>query len=128
MPLRRAGTVTNTALCTAPDQQRTTPRRAARCAASGARESALQQRLDPLLELLERGRASDHLAVDEEGRGRADLQHLVGIFEVVHDLLSDRWIVVDTGFYGLLAGAGLCADPVDGGKRSAHQIVLRLEQ
>src|SRR3954447_18958075 len=91
-------------------------------------ESALQQRLDPLVELLERGRALDHLAVDEEGGSRADLQHLMSVFEVVHDLLSDRWIVVDAGLYGLLGGSGLYADPVDGGKRSAHQIVLRLEQ
>src|SRR5882672_3467886 len=41
MPLRRAGTVTNTALGTAPALQRATPRRAARCAASGASRSLI---------------------------------------------------------------------------------------
>src|SRR5712675_2668997 len=40
-------------------------------------ESALQQRFDSLVEFLERGLAPDHLAVDEKGRGRVDLQDLV---------------------------------------------------
>src|ERR1700755_1006107 len=40
--------------------------------------SALQQRIDSLLELLERGLALDLLAIDEEGRRRIHLQHLTG--------------------------------------------------
>src|ERR1700731_3950938 len=40
----------------------------------GANRSALQQRFDSLVEFLERGLALDHLAVDEEGRRRIDLQ------------------------------------------------------
>ena len=41
MPLRRTGTARDTGACTAPALQRTTPRRAARCAASGARRAHL---------------------------------------------------------------------------------------
>src|ERR1700674_697407 len=47
---------------------------------SGANRSALQQRFDSLVEFLERGLALDHLAVDEEGRRRSDLQHFAGEF------------------------------------------------
>jgi hypothetical protein len=40
--------------------------------------SVLQQLFDPLIELFERFCAFDPLAIDEEGRRRIDLQHLVG--------------------------------------------------
>src|SRR3954470_24665521 len=70
-------------------------------------QSVLQQRLYSLVELLKRGRAFDHLAIDEEARRRADLQHLMRVFEIVHDLLPGRWIVVDAGLDGLLGGSGL---------------------
>src|SRR5713101_10118956 len=59
---------------------------------AGAQESALQQRFDPLVEFLERGLAPDHLAVDEKGRRRADLQHLVGEFLVGGDLVEQRLV------------------------------------
>jgi hypothetical protein len=36
--------------------------------------SALQQRLDLVIELLERGFAHDRLAIDEKGRGSLNLQ------------------------------------------------------
>src|SRR5450755_2140088 len=40
--------------------------------------SVLQQLLDPLVELFERDCAFDPLGIDEEGRRRSDLQHLMG--------------------------------------------------
>ena len=40
--------------------------------------SVLQQLFDSLVELFERDCAFDPLAIDEEGRRRIDLQHLVG--------------------------------------------------
>jgi hypothetical protein len=40
--------------------------------------SVLEQLVDPLVELFERDCAFDPLAIDEEGRRRIDLQHLVG--------------------------------------------------
>src|ERR1700758_4077580 len=50
--------------------------------------STLQQRINPLLEFLERGLALDLLAVDEEGRRRVHLQHLTGIFLVGDELVE----------------------------------------
>src|ERR1700760_4728842 len=50
--------------------------------------SALQHRIDALAELLERGLALHHLAVDEERRGRIDLQHFGGEFLVGGDLVE----------------------------------------
>src|ERR1700687_1049448 len=44
-----------------------------------ATQSALQQRRDALGKLLERGLALEHLAIDEEGRCRIDLQNFVGV-------------------------------------------------
>src|SRR5947209_15050450 len=56
-------------------------------------KSALQQRLDYLVEVLECRRAFDHLAVDEEGRGRIDLQHLVCVFLIGRDLVEQRLVL-----------------------------------
>src|SRR4051794_34637431 len=44
--------------------------------------SALQHRIDALRKLLKSLLALEHLAVDEEGRRRTDLQHLAGEFLV----------------------------------------------
>jgi hypothetical protein len=41
-----------------------------------AEASALQQRLDLVIELLERSCAQDGLTVDEKGRGSINLQHI----------------------------------------------------
>src|SRR5665647_2221064 len=46
----------------------------------GSDRSALLQRLDLLVEFLERGLALDLLAIDEERRRRIDLQHIIGVF------------------------------------------------
>src|SRR5229473_8556827 len=72
---------------------------------AGAQESALQQRFDPLVEFLERGLAPDHLAVDEKGRRRVDLQHLVGELLVGGDLVEQR-LVFEAILDRLLAEAG----------------------
>src|SRR5229473_3167822 len=53
-------------------------------------ESALQERLDLLIEFLERGLALDHLAVDEEGRRGIDLQHFAGVLLIGGDLVEQR--------------------------------------
>src|SRR6266576_1122855 len=58
----------------------------------GVGPSALQERVDLLLELLDRGLALDLLAIDKEGRRRIDLQHLAGILLVGGDLVEQRLI------------------------------------
>src|ERR1700730_17084621 len=73
-------------------------------------ESALQERLDLLIEFLERGLALDHLAVDEEGRCRIDLQHFAGELLIGGDLVEQR-LVLEASLDRLLAEAGLLADP-----------------
>src|ERR1700750_1783980 len=60
---------------------------------SGARESALQHRVDALRELLEALLALEHFAVDEEGRRRIDLQYLGRKFLVSHNLVEQRLIL-----------------------------------
>src|SRR5882762_6373077 len=60
---------------------------------AGTRESAFQQRFDLLVEFLERGLAPDHVAIDEEGRRRTDLQHLGGEFLVGGDLVEQRLVL-----------------------------------
>src|SRR5258708_35952616 len=57
------------------------------------RPSALQQRRDTLRKFLERGFALEHLAVDEEGRGRIDLQNFAGVFLVGRDLVEQGLIL-----------------------------------
>src|SRR5216684_8316721 len=76
----------------------------------GDKESALQQRFDLLVEFLERGLALDHIAIDEKGRRRVDLQHLVGEFLVGGDLVEQR-LVLEAILDRLLAEPGLLADP-----------------
>src|SRR5258707_9585716 len=71
-------------------------------------KSALEQRLDLLVEFLERGLALDHLAIDEKGRCRVDLQHLAGEFLIGGDLVQQR-LVLEAGLDGLLAESGLLA-------------------
>src|ERR1700730_19051744 len=51
-------------------------------------ESALQQWLDLLVKFLERGLALDHLAIDEKGRCRVDLQYVAGEFLVRRELVE----------------------------------------
>src|SRR6266480_211245 len=72
--------------------------------------SALQERLDLLVEFLERGLALDLLAIDERGRRRIDLQHLTGEFLIGGDLVEQR-LVLEAALDGLLAETGLLADP-----------------
>src|SRR3981081_3143822 len=72
-------------------------------------ESALEQRLDLLVEFLERGLALDHLAIDEEGRRRVDLQHVAGEFLISGDFVQQR-LVLEASFDRLLAEPGLFAD------------------
>src|SRR6516162_4412638 len=91
-------------------------------------ESALEKRVDLLLELLDRGFALDLLAVDEEGRRRINLQHLARIFLVGGDLVEQR-LVLQALFDLLLGQAGLLADPRQAlGGVLHHPVVLRLEQ
>src|SRR4051812_15143493 len=52
MLLRRAGTVRGAASVTAPAQQRTPPRRAARCAASGARAMVINEKKESQMRIL----------------------------------------------------------------------------
>src|SRR6516162_1214952 len=91
-------------------------------------ESALEKRVDLLLELLDRGFALDLLAVDEEGRRRIDLQHLARIFLVGGDLVEER-LILEAGLDLLLGKSCLLADP---GQRLRgvlhHPVVLRAEQ
>src|SRR5260221_6673706 len=78
-------------------------------ALAGPEESALQQRLDLLVKFLERSLALDHLAIDEKGWRRVDLQHVAGEFLVGGDLVEQR-LVLEAGLDGLLAEARLPAD------------------
>src|SRR5215213_6966975 len=88
------------------------PARASLAGTTGC-ESALQQRFDLLVEFLERGRALDHLAVDEESRRRVDLQHLAGKLLVGGDLVEQR-LILQAVLDRLLAEPGLLADPGQG--------------
>src|ERR1700730_10459213 len=91
-------------------------------------ESALQQRIDSLLELLERGLALDLLAIDEEGRRRIHLQHLACVFLVGDELVQQR-LVIEAGLDLLLTEAGLLADPRQRLRGVLHHpVVLRAEQ
>src|SRR5882757_6273541 len=65
------------------------------------KRSALQQCIDALAELVEGLFALEHLAVDEEGRCRIDLQHLGGEFLVGRDLVEQR-LILQTIFHRLL--------------------------
>src|SRR5437879_13649242 len=84
-------------------------------------ESALQERLDLLVEFLKRGFALDLLAVDKEGRRRIDLEHLAGVFLVGGDLVQQR-LVLQTSVDRLRADARLLAAPRQGlgGARYLH--------
>src|SRR5438445_9374203 len=79
----------------------------------GVLRSALQERLDLLVELFERCFALDHLAIDKEGRRRIDLQHFAGIFLVGGDLVHQR-LILEAILDLLLAETGLLADPGQG--------------
>src|ERR1700676_235203 len=78
-----------------------------------AMRSALQQRRDALGKLLERGLALEHLAIDEEGRCRIDLQNFVGVFLVGCDLVEQR-LILEAILDILFAKARLLADPLQG--------------
>src|SRR5438876_5801052 len=91
-------------------------------------ESALQERLDLLVEFLERGFALDLLAVDKEGRRRINLEHLAGVFLVGGDLVQQR-LVFQATVDRLRAEAGLLADPRQRvGGVLHHPVVLLPEQ
>src|ERR1700677_721633 len=60
---------------------------------SRANRSALQQRFDSLVEFLERGLALDHLAIDEEGRRRIDLQHFAGVLLIGFEFVDQRLVL-----------------------------------
>ena len=78
---------------------------------SVAGESALQQRINALLELLDRGLALDLVTVDEKGGRGIHLQDLAGVFLIGCDLVEQRPIV-QAGFDLVLAQArGLTATP-----------------
>ena len=78
---------------------------------SGQIDQLFKQRVDLLVEFLERGLALDLLAIDEEGRRRIHLQHLAGVFLVGGDLVEQR-LVLQAILDLLLAEARLLADPV----------------
>ena len=80
------------------------------CSLSG--RSALQQRIDLLGEVFERDLALDHLAIDEEGRRRIDLQDLVGELLVGGDLVEQR-LILQTILDRLLGQAGLTQQAVE---------------
>src|SRR5258707_4848579 len=65
-------------------------------------KSALEQRLDLLVEFLERGLALDHLAIDEKGRCRVDLQHLAGEF-LIGGYPIQQDLVLASGLCSLLS-------------------------
>src|SRR3954447_17795855 len=72
--------------------------------------SALQLRVDALAELVKSLLALEHLAIDEEGRRRIDLQHFGGELLVGGDLVEQR-LILQAIFHLLLGQAGLLADP-----------------
>src|SRR3954471_23404798 len=96
--------------------------------ASGASESAFQQGLYALVEFLKRLFALDHLAINEKGRRRTDLQHLGCELLIGGDLVEQR-LVLEAFLDRLLAQSGLQANP---GQRLGgvldHPVVLLLEQ
>src|SRR3954470_5160167 len=71
--------------------------------------SALEKRVDLLLEFLDRGLALDLLAIDEEGRRRIHFKNLAGVFLVGGDLVEQR-LVLQAGLDLLLCETGLLAD------------------
>ena len=72
-------------------------------------ESALQKRVDPLLELLDRGLALDLLTIDEEGWRRIHFENLAGVFLVGFDLVEQR-LILQSGLDLFLAESGLLVD------------------
>src|SRR5438045_9731159 len=78
--------------------------------ASGALESAFQQGLYALVEFLKRLFALDHLAINEKGRRRTDLQHLGRELLIGGDLVEQR-LVLEAFLDRLLAQSGLQANP-----------------
>src|SRR5258705_4467273 len=78
--------------------------------ASGPSESAFQQGFNALVEFLEALFALDHLAIDEKGRRRIDLQHIGGELLIAGDLVEQR-LILEAFLDGLLAQSGLQADP-----------------
>src|SRR5260221_3029656 len=76
---------------------------------AGTAKSALQQRLDPLVEFLERGLAPNHLAIEEKGRRRVDLQYLIGELLIGGDLV-EQGLILEAILDRLLAEPGLLAD------------------
>src|SRR5436189_2108578 len=79
-------------------------------ARSASKSSAFQLRLDQLAELVERPDALQLGAVDEEGRGRVDLQLIAG---VLHTELQrvDGGLVADAGVERVVVHSGLLGDP-----------------
>src|SRR3954466_13546469 len=75
-------------------------------------ESALQQLLDQGVEIFEFDTLYP-LAIDEETRGRIDLQHLAGVFLVGGDLV-EQGLIFQTLLDRLLAEPRLLADPGQG--------------
>src|SRR5665213_1307573 len=62
-------------------------------ARSRASESALQHRLDLLVEFIERRFALDDFAIDEEGRRRIHLEHVGGVLLIGGDLVEQRLVL-----------------------------------
>src|ERR1700722_2159639 len=69
------------------------------------RKSAFEQRPDQLFEFLERGRALQRLAVDEEEGRAGHLERVVGIAAAIHDGVLGFRIVLHAGLDHLLAEA-----------------------
>src|SRR3954447_22702789 len=92
---------------------------------SGAGLLALffQERLDPLVQLLERHRALEPLAIDKEGRRRIDLYGLHRVALVGGELVEQR-LVLHAGLDVLPAHAVELADETQCVLGLAHQALL----
>ena len=89
-------------------------------------ESGFQQGFDPLVECLEGSAAHNHLAIDEEGRGAVDLEHVDGELPVGRQLVH-QGLILQAILDGLRTQSGLLADQLEGFRGFFHQPVLLAE-
>ena len=86
--------------------------------------SALQKRGEYLLQFLERHRAFEFLAIDEEGRCRVDLQLIGGKLLIGLDLLQKGFIPL-AGFDGVSVHPEMAGNRFQGVERSFHEFALK---
>jgi hypothetical protein len=89
--------------------------------------SAFQKRGEYLLQFLERHRAFEFLAIDEEGRCRVDLQLIGGKLLIGLDLLQKGFIPL-AGFDGVSVHPEMAGNRFQGVERSFHEFALALEK